>query len=174
MTDPRYPIGRFDPTAVPSGGAVREAVEDIRRLPERLRSALAGLSEEALDEPYRPGGWTIRQLVHHLADSHLNAYVRLRLVLTENAPTIKTYDEKTWAELPDAKSAPIETSLRLLEALHRRWAMLLETLDDADFARPLRHPEMGEITAGQLTALYGWHSRHHVAHVTASRQPAAS
>jgi DinB superfamily len=168
MTDPRYPIGRFNPSSVPTSDEIQQAIADIRELPERLRGALAGLSEEGLDSPYRPGGWTVRQLVHHLADSHLNAYVRLRLVLTEEAPTIKTYDEKRWAELADARSAPIEPSLRLLEGLHQRWAMLLGTLAEADFARPLRHPEMGSISAGQLTALYGWHCRHHVAHITAS------
>lgn len=168
MTDPRYPIGRFDPTAVPSSDAIQEAVTDIRALPERLKEALAALPEGALDTPYRPGGWTIRQLVHHVADSHLNAYARLRLTLTEDTPVIRAYDEKTWAELPDAKTGPVEVSIHLLEAIHRRWSMLLETLSEPDFARPLQHPEIGTLTAGQLTALYGWHSRHHVAHITES------
>lgn len=173
MTDPRYPIGRHDARAVPTADQIRAAVRDIAELPERLAAALEGLTEEQLDAPYRDGGWTIRQLVHHVADSHLNAFVRLRLALTEEAPAIQAYDQDRWAGLVDSKTAPVGLSVQLLEALHRRWSIVLESLEPAEFDRPLNHPEIGEITVGQLTAIYGWHSRHHVAHVTAARERGA-
>lgn len=170
MTDPRYPIGRFDPRAVPTAEQLRAAVRDVAELPARLRDAIDGLTEEQLDSPYRDGGWTVRQLVHHVADSHLNAFVRLRLALTEETPTIRPYDQDAWVELTDARTLPPAVSIQLLEALHRRWSAVLESLSEADFQRPLRHPEIGELTLAQLTALYGWHGRHHVAHVTAARE----
>ncbi len=170
MTDPRYPIGRFDPRAVPSAEEVRAAVRDIAELPARLAAALDGLTEAQLDSPYRDGGWTIRQLVHHVADSHMNAFVRLRLALTEEGPTIRPYDQDAWCRLADSRTLPPAVSLQLLEALHRRWSAVLASLEPADFERPLRHPEIGEMTLAQLTALYGWHGRHHVAHVTAARE----
>jgi uncharacterized damage-inducible protein DinB len=169
VTDPRYPIGRFDPRAVPTAEELRAAVRDIAELPGRLTAALDGLTEEQLDTPYRDGGWTVRQLVHHVADSHINAFVRLRLALTEEAPEIRPYDQDRWAGLADSRTLPPAVSLQLLEALHRRWSAVLESLEQADFERPLRHPEIGEMTLAQVTALYGWHGRHHVAHVTGAR-----
>lgn len=170
MTDPRYPIGRFDPRAVPSAEELRAAVRDIAELPARLAAALDGLTEAQLDTPYRDGGWTVRQLAHHVADSHMNAFVRLRLALTEEAPTIRPYDQDAWCGLADSRTLPPAVSLQLLEALHRRWSTVLASLEPADFERPLRHPEIGDLTLAQLTALYGWHGRHHVAHVTAARE----
>lgn len=165
----RYPIGRFAPRERYGEDEIREAIDAIASAPSAFRAAVEGLSDEQLDTPYRPGGWTIRQLVHHVPDSHLNAYIRFRLALTEDAPTIKTYDEKLWSELADARSAPIGPSLDLLEALHDRWVRLLRSLGPEDFDRPLVHPEWGTLTLAQLLALYAWHGRHHAAHATAGR-----
>lgn len=170
MTDPRYPIGRFVPRAEPTSDQLQAALRDIAELPVKLAAALDGLTDEHFDRPYRDGGWTVRQLVHHIADSHLNAFVRLRLALTEETPTIRPYDQDAWSGLADSQSLPPAVSVQLLEALHRRWSALLESLDAADFARPLVHLEFGELTLAELTALYGWHSRHHVAHITAARE----
>ena len=137
----------------------------------QMRSAVAGLNEGQLETPYRAGGWTVRQVVHHVADSHLNSYIRFRWTLTEDTPTIKAYDETRWAELPDAKTAPVEVSLKLLESLHVRWVYLLETLDDEAFKRSFVHPETGEeISLERNLALYAWHGRHHCAHITALRE----
>jgi hypothetical protein len=145
-------------------------VTRIAAAPAALRAAVAGLSDAQLDTPYRPGGWTVRQVVHHVPDSHLNAYVRIRLALTEDTPTIKPYEEARWAELPDARSLPVEASLTLLEALHARWVTLLGGLGAADGARRLRHPEHGRLmTVDELIAMYAWHGEHHVAHVTSLR-----
>jgi uncharacterized damage-inducible protein DinB len=168
--DLRYPIGRFRRPAS-SGPAERAAfVAAIAEAPARLREAVAGLTPEQLDTPYRPGGWTVRQVVHHVPDSHLNAYVRCKLALTEDEPTIRPYHEERWAELPEARSAPIEISLALLERLHERWVPALLALAPADWERPLVHPESGRQTVEQLVALYAWHGRHHVAHVTGLRR----
>jgi hypothetical protein len=134
-----------------------------------MRAAVAGLSETQLDTPYRPGGWTVRQLVHHVPDSHLNALVRFKLALTEDVPTIKPYDEARWATLADYSSTPPEVSLTLLEALHDRWMRVLESMTEADFARTFRHPEIGTMSLGSYLAGYSWHSRHHVAHITSLR-----
>ena len=137
----------------------------------QMRSAVAGLNEGQLETPYRAGGWTVRQVVHHVADSHLNSYIRFRWTLTEDTPTIKAYDETRWAELPDAKTAPVEVSLKLLESLHVRWVYLLETLDDEAFGRSFIHPETGEaISLERNLALYAWHGRHHCAHITSLRE----
>jgi hypothetical protein len=145
-------------------------VARIAAAPAALRAAVAGLSEAQLDTPYRPGGWTVRQVVHHVPDSHLNAYVRIRLALTEDTPTIKPYEEARWAELPDARTLPIDTSLALLEGLHARWVALLGVLGAADGARQFHHPEHGRlITVDELIAMYAWHGEHHVAHVTSLR-----
>jgi uncharacterized damage-inducible protein DinB len=145
-------------------------VERIAATPARLRAAVAGLDDAQLDTPYRPGGWTVRQVVHHVPDSHLNAYTRFRLALTEDTPTIKPYEEARWAELPDARSAPVEPSLMLLDALHARWVALLETLGPVEGARAVRHPEHGRLlTVDELLAMYAWHGEHHTAHVTALR-----
>jgi uncharacterized damage-inducible protein DinB len=146
-------------------------VARIAAAPGRIRGAVAGLDDAQLDTPYRPGGWTVRQVVHHVPDSHLNAYTRIRLALTEETPTIKPYEEARWAELPDARSLPVEISLRLLEALHARWVPLLERLDAAGGGRSLRHPEHGRLmTVDELLAMYAWHGDHHTAHITGLRE----
>jgi uncharacterized damage-inducible protein DinB len=168
--DLRYPIGRFQKVASLTEAEREAAIESIAATPIRLRAAILGLDSEQLDTPYRPGGWSVRQVVHHVPDSHLNAYVRFKLALTEDNPTIKTYDEKLWAELEDGKSTPVEVSLALLEAVHDRWVRLLRSLVPEDFARTLNHPELGAMRLDSLLALYAWHGRHHVAHVTALRQ----
>ena len=173
--DLQYPIGKFSWDRSGEGLLATEAerrawLSEIEQAPARLRAAVAGLSEVQLDTPYRPGGWTVRQVVHHLADSHLNSYVRFRLALTEDEPPIKTYQEKLWAELPDARSAPVEVSLKLLETMHARWVMLLKSLAPQDFARALKHPELGRVTLEKYLALYAWHGKHHVAHITSLRE----
>ncbi|HEY7389538.1 MAG TPA: bacillithiol transferase BstA [Bryobacteraceae bacterium] len=168
--DLRYPVGPCDYPAVVSAEARKRHVDDVAAMPERLFYAVDGLDEEQLDTPYRPGGWTVRQVVHHLADSHMNAYVRFRLGLTENQPTIKPYDEKLWAELADSRCAPVEMSLSLLEGLHQRWVMLLTGMSDSDYARTIHHPETGILRLDTYLASYGWHSRHHVAHITNLRE----
>lgn len=145
-------------------------IEVIAAAPLRMREAVAGLSERQLDTAYRDGGWTVRQVVHHVPDSHLNAYVRTKLALTENEPTIKPYDEAAWAKLEDSRVTPVETSLVLLESLHARWCDLLRSIAERDFARTFRHPEHGLVTLDWLLAIYAWHSRHHVAHITALRE----
>jgi hypothetical protein len=151
---------------------LKEWVDQLARLPEELRTAVEGLSEQQLDTPYRPGGWTIRQLVHHLPDSHLNCYQRYRLALTEESPKIKPYNQAAWADLADAKSAPIAPSLQLLAALHARWVLLLRSLSEEQWARTFRHPENGLMRLDTTAALYAWHSRHHVAHIQTVRERA--
>jgi len=170
LDDLRYPVGRFHPPAAYAPDLRAAHIDTLRLLPERLRAAVKGLSDAQLDTPYRPGGWTVRQLVHHLPDSHMNSYIRFRLALTEDEPTIKAYDEARWAELADAKTSPIEPSLALLENLHKRWVMLLRSLTPSDWERTFRHPELGPIRLDQNLALYGWHGRHHVAHITSLRE----
>jgi uncharacterized damage-inducible protein DinB len=168
--DLRYPIGKFEWEGGLTEEKRRQYVDDIAETPGKLRAAVAGLTEQQLDTPYREGGWTVRQVVHHLADSHMHAYVRFKLALTEDEPTVKPYDEKRWAELLDAKTAPVETSLTLLESLHRRWVIMLRQMSAADFARQLQHPEHGLMTLERLLAMYAWHGRHHVAHITGLRE----
>jgi uncharacterized damage-inducible protein DinB len=165
MTDLRFPIGEFQ--APPAGAATDRPsfIETIAGTPAALRAAVAGLSEAQLDTRYRPDGWTVRQVVHHVPDSHLNSYTRLKLALTEDVPTIRTYDEAAWATLPDA-AGPVEMSLTLLERLHERWVYLWERLTDDDWPRRLRHPELGEMDLDTLLAFYAWHGDHHVAHIT--------
>jgi len=165
-TDLSYPIGKFKPEGPLTFAQREHLIGEIEETPARLRAAASGLSDARLDTPYREGGWTVRQVVHHLADSHMNSYVRFRLALTESEPTIKPYDQALWAELHDARTAPVELSLALFEALHQRWGLLLKSLEAADFARTFRHPERGAITLDQNLALYAWHGRHHVAHIT--------
>jgi hypothetical protein len=171
ITDLRYPVGRFT-TPDPVVAEDRSAwIDTIERLPATLRLAVAGLSPEQLDTPYREGGWTVRQVVHHLPDSHMNSYMRFRLALTENEPTIRPYDEARWAELADARSGPVEPSLTMLEGLHARWALLLRSLTDADWKRTFRHPEHGRVfTLHYTLAMYAWHCRHHLAHITGIRE----
>lgn len=170
MTDLRYPIGPLQLEVSPDPDWRPARIAEIEETPARLRAAVAGLSAEQLDTPYRPDGWTVRQVVHHVPDSHANAYVRFKLALTEDSPTIKPYLEARWAELPDTAETPVEVSLALLEALHRRWVILLRGMSAEDFARPLHHPEKGRLSLDQMLALYAWHGRHHVAHVTALRE----
>jgi hypothetical protein len=148
----------------------RRFLEQISETPTRLREAVRGLSSEQLETPYRPGGWTLRQVAHHIPDSHINAYVRFKLALTEQEPTIKTYEEGEWAKLADAQEPSIEISLQLLEALHHRWVLFLRSLSNADFARTARHPSWGPVTVDWLLAQYAWHGRHHVAHITSTRE----
>ena len=168
--DLRYPVGKFRFPETVSAEDRRQFVEQIAETPLRLRSAVKGLADPQLDTPYRPGGWTVRQVVHHVPDSHLNSYVRFRWALTEEEPTIKAYFEDRWAELPDASTAPVEISLRLLECLHARWVGLLRSLDDTQWKRTFRHPELGLISLEKNAALYAWHGRHHVAHITSLRE----
>jgi len=171
MTDLRYPIGKFSFEDSPNQAQRDEWLNDIATLPQKLREAVAGLSEEQLDTPYREGGWTLRQVVHHVADSHMNSYIRFRLALTEDAPTIKPYNEAAWAELVDAYTLDIETSLVLLGTLHKRWVTLLRSLSSSDLARTFTHPESGrEASLERNLALYSWHGRHHTAHITSLRE----
>ena len=170
MNDLRYPIGKFTLRDHLSEDERRALIDQIEQAPAQLRAAVRGLSELQLDTPYRPEGWTVRQVVHHLPDSHLNSYVRFKLALTEDLPTIKPFQEQLWAELEDAKTAPVEISLALLEALHRRWVVLLRSLAPADFSRTFRHPEIGVLTLDQTLGLYAWHGRHHVAQITSLRE----
>jgi uncharacterized damage-inducible protein DinB len=168
--DPRYPIGRFQrPTSIDTE-TLHAAIQAIAETPARLRAAVEGLTAEQLNTPYRDGGWTVRQVVHHVPDSHVNAYVRLKLALTEDKPTIKPYDEAAWAELADSKAAPIESSQTLLDSVHARWERLWRSLKPEHFARILVHPEHGERTVDWLLFLYEWHGKHHTAHITELRK----
>jgi len=165
VADPRYPIGKFSRPETITPAHRKEAIAEIAALPEKLTAALGRLSEAQLDTPYREGGWTVRQLVHHIADSHLNAITRLKLALTEEKPVIRPYDEKAWAELADTK-LDVDVSVNLLKALHTRWATVLESLDDTQWQRLLQHPAEAEPwTVEVLTLIYAWHSKHHVAHI---------
>lgn len=168
--DPRYPIGASPRPESVEAAHIHHYIASLSALPENLRSAVYGLSEAQLNTPYREGGWTVRQLVHHIADSHMNAYIRMRMALTEDWPAIVPYDEKKWAELADSRTQPADVSLELLDALHRRWAALLRSLSEADWQRGYVHPERGRTTLLQALALYEWHSRHHVAHITELRK----
>ena len=170
-SDLRYPIGHFTRPASSMAGIRAAHIQTLRLLPERLKEAVSGLGDQQLDTPYREGGWTVRQAVHHVADSHANAYIRFKLALTEDWPTIKPYDEAAWAELADTRLLPIQISLDLLTALHTRWVSLLEAMGDEDFHRGYVHPEAGgRQNLAQVLALYDWHSRHHTAHITNLRQ----
>lgn len=170
MNDPRYPIGRFRPPDQVSAVLRAELIAQIDEAPGRLREAVRRLSAEQLQTPYRDGGWTLAQVVHHLPDSHVNAYVRFRLALTEDEPTIKPYLEAQWADLHDASSSDIEASLVLLEGLHQRWISLLRRLTPEQWSRSFQHPERGRVTLDRQLALYAWHGRHHVAHITGLRE----
>ncbi len=170
MSDPRYPIGKFSCTGPLTAEQKQQCLTDIEQTPAQLRAALRGLSDQQLDTSYRDGGWTLRQLAHHLPDSHMNSYVRFKLALTEDQPTIKPYMENLWAELPEAKLASIEVSLALLDSLHQRWMLMLRQLTDAEWQRTFRHPALGPMSLEKTLALYSWHGRHHVAHVTSLRE----
>jgi uncharacterized damage-inducible protein DinB len=167
--DLRYPIGEYESRETLTPAERANAIAHIAAAPKRLRDAVAGLSHQQFDTPYRPGGWTVRQVVHHVPDSHMNSYVRFKLALTENEPTIKTYDEARWADLQDSRDTPVEVSLALLDALHHRWDVLLRSMRPSDFARRVRHPERGTMTLDDMLGLYAWHGRHHVAHITSLR-----
>jgi uncharacterized damage-inducible protein DinB len=170
MADPRYPIGQFEPVSALTPEQRRACIDAIAEVPGRLRLAVANLSDAQLDTPYRDGGWTVRQLVHHIADSHMNAVTRFKLALTEDDAALRTYEENLWAELADTKVPPVEISLALVDALHQRWVILLRSLTPQQFARTFRHPGWGQGTVDFLLAQYAWHGKHHVAHITALRE----
>jgi uncharacterized damage-inducible protein DinB len=172
MDDLRYPVGPFVYDRDTPPGRREEWIRQIAGAPALLRSAVSGLSDRQIETPYRPGGWTVRQVVHHVPDSHLNAYCRFKLALTEDNPTIKPYDEAAWANVADTAGTPLEVSLTLLEALHQRWVVLLEAMTPADFARPLLHPDRGAISLDWMLQLYAWHGRHHAGHVMLVRNNA--
>jgi hypothetical protein len=168
--DLSFPIGKFDKTHPVEPAAIPALIADIEALPALMTSATSGLTAEQLDTPYRPGGWTVRQTVHHVADSHMNSVIRLRLALTETEPTIRPYEQQLWAELADARTSPIELSLDLLRSLHARWVILLKSMAPEDFSRAFRHPELGLVRLDTNLALYSWHGKHHTAHITGLRQ----
>ena len=169
MEDLRYPIGKFSFQA-PLTGQHQKWIDDIASAPAKYRSAVAGLNETQLDTPYREGGWTVRQLIHHVPDSHMNAYIRFKLALTEEEPTIKPYDEGAWAKLSDTRGTPVEVSLATLENLHARWVTLLKGMTEEEYQRKLRHPERGLVTLENNLAMYAWHSKHHEAHIMSLRE----
>jgi uncharacterized damage-inducible protein DinB len=167
--DLRYPIGEYQSRPALSHRERTEAIGYIAALPKHLREVIAGLSPQQMEARYRPGGWTVRQVVHHIPDSHMNAYIRCKLAVTEDEPTIKPYDEKSWAELADIREVPIAVSLSLADALHQRWDAFLRSLQPVDFMRRVHHPERGTMTLDDLVAHYAWHGRHHIAHITSLR-----
>jgi uncharacterized damage-inducible protein DinB len=167
----RYPIGKFEFNSVAGNSEIKKWISDIEKLPPLLKKSLKGLDEKKLNTPYRQGGWTVKQVTHHLADSHINAYARIKLALTENQPTIKPYDETLWAELDDAKNLSIKVSLSLLDALHTRWVHTLKKLSDSDYERSVFHPgSKREMSIKFLIHLYSWHGKHHCAHITSLRK----
>ena len=168
-TDLQYPIGKFHRHGTLTEELRAKYIEMVEQLPVRMRDAVSGLNDRQLETPYRPGGWTVRQVVHHVADSHVNSYVRFKLALTEDWPTVKSYDEAAWAKLPDSRKMPVEVSLAIIESLHGRWVGLLEALSDEDFQKGYEHSEMGRQNLAKVLALYDWHSRHHTAHITSLR-----
>jgi hypothetical protein len=170
MADLSYPIGKFTPERDLSPQRRAQLIAQVAEAPAQLRAAVQGLSSQQLDTPYRPQGWTVRQVVHHVPDSHMNAYIRFKLALTEAEPTIKPYEQQLWAELADSRQTPTETSLGLLECLHQRWVLLLKSMAEGDWQRSFRHPELGMVRLDTNLALYAWHGRHHVAHITGLRQ----
>jgi hypothetical protein len=170
MSDPRFPIGKFHYEGTPSADQRRKFIGEIEQTPAAIRAAIQGLSPKQLDTPYRDGGWTVRQVVHHVPESHMNAYIRFKLALTEDEPTIKPYAEDRWARLPDVQTTAVEISLALLENLHARWVVLLRGLQEAEWKRTFVHPEMGVVSLEKNLALYAWHGKHHTAHITELRK----
>jgi hypothetical protein len=170
VSDLRYPVGNFSLPGPVTEKQRQEFMAEIAAAPSKLRAAVQGLSEQELNTPYRPEGWTVRQVVHHVPDSHVNAYVRFKLALTEDEPTIRPYMEDRWAKLEDGCMAPLEVSLTLLESLHRRWGLVLGAVKEQEWARTFRHPELGVRRLDETLALYAWHGRHHVAHITSLRE----
>ena len=170
MSDPRYPIGKFTFDGSTTEAQRSSFIDDIERAPAALRAAIQSLSPQQIETPYRDGGWTVRQVVHHVPESHMNAYIRFKLALTEDEPTIKPYTEDRWAVTQDVQATPLEVSLALLDSLHDRWVRLLRSLKPADWKRTFRHPELGIVSLEKNLALYAWHGRHHVAHITELRK----
>jgi hypothetical protein len=170
VTDLRYPVGKFEAKSGLTEAQIRELIESLNQAPLGLRAAVGGLTPQQLDTPYRPDGWTARQVVNHVADSHLNGYLRFKFALTEDEPVVKPYDEKLWADLEDGRTIEPQVSLHLLDALHLRWVTLLRSLDVKDFARRLTHPEWGKQPLEMFLQLYEWHGRHHTAHIMSLRQ----
>ena len=170
MEDLRYPIGKFEYAGPASPEQVAQWIGEIAAAPARLRAAVDGLTEAQIETPYRPGGWTLHQVVNHVPDSHMNAYIRFHWALTEDEPLIKAYHEDRWAELYDGRTTPVSVSLALLEALHARWVLLLRSLSPAELGKTFRHSELGSLTLERVIGLYAWHGRHHVAHVTELRK----
>jgi hypothetical protein len=170
MSDPRYPIGKFAFDGPLTEEQRQKLIADIEQTPAALRAALKGLSPQQIETPYRDGGWNVRQVAHHVPDSHINAYVRFKLALTEDTPTIKTYKEDRWSNLADVESTPLEVSLSLLDSLHNRWVRLLRSLKSEDWKRTFNHPEMGVVPLAKTLGIYAWHGRHHVAHITELRK----
>jgi hypothetical protein len=168
--DLSYPIGKFDFSQTIVPGQIPGLIEEIAAAPANFRAAVKGLSEAQLDTPYRPEGWTVRQTVHHVADSHMNSFIRMRLALTEDTPPVKGYDQTAWGELEDSRTAPIEVSLQVIEGLHFRWVYLLKSMAPGDFGRGYRHSELGVLGLDKVLALYAWHGRHHCAHITGLRE----
>lgn len=167
--DLQYPVGKFQWPGSLTAGERNALIDEIAATPGKVRAAVAGLSDAQLDTPYRPGGWTARQVVHHMADSHMNSYIRTKLALTESEPTIKPYEQDLWAKLPDS-TLPVEVSLNILDGLHQRWVVLLRSLSEEDFARTFVHPELGPMVLDKNIALYAWHGRHHTAHILSVRR----
>ena len=170
MTDLRYPIGKFAYEGSLTDDQKRLFCDQIAEAPAKLRAAVTGLSEAQLNTPYRDGGWTVRQVVHHLPESHMNSYIRFKLALTEDDPTIKPYAEDRWAQTADVKATPIEVSLTMVDSLHDRWVRLLRSLGPKEWKRTFRHPDLGSVSLEKALALYAWHGRHHVAHITELRK----
>ena len=170
MTDPRYPIGRYTPDPNPTPETRNRHIDQIAGLPARMRQAVAGLKTDQIDTPYRDGGWTVRQVVHHVSDSHMNAYIRFKWAMTEDAPTIKAYEESEWAKLKDSQLTPAEVSVSLIESLHARWTVLLRSMTAEDFQRRFTHPDSGPHDVDWLLSLYSWHGNHHLAHITGLRE----
>ena len=168
--DPRYPIGKFNRVTSLTAAERATCVEQVAAAPAQFRRAVAGLTAAQLDTPYREGGWTVRQVAHHVPDSHMNAYLRFKFGLTEDSPAIKTYEEKDWAKTPEVAATPVDISLALLDALHARWVTLLRAMTPQQFERTIKHPEMGPTSLDTMLALYAWHGRHHTAHVTSLRE----
>jgi len=170
MSDPRFPIGKCSYSGPLTEAQRAGHITEIEKAPAALRAAVAGLNDSQLDTAYRDGGWTVRQVTHHLPDSHVNAYIRFKLALTEDEPTIKPYAEDRWAQLADTRTTPVEVSLVLLESLHARWVRLLRSLGAEDWKKQFRHPELGMVSLDRSLVLYSWHGTHHVAHITQLRK----
>src|SRR5215471_946103 len=168
--DLSYPIGKFDAKQSVAPESVPGLIQQIAAAPDTLRAAVHGLDDAQLDTPYRPGGWTVRQTVHHVGDSHMNSFIRFRLALTENEPAVGAYDQTLWGDLADTRTAPVDLSLQLIEGLHARWIVLLRSMAPGDFSRTFRHPELGLVRLNTNLALYAWHGKHHTAHITRLRE----